>query len=320
VEKLADRMIRSESRLTARELAEQGAANLGRRILLREPEEAAQLLARRSLPASEEAVLSRFNRLHGVDDGLRAEFRALTPADKRLAIELGEGVQAVLRRYPEEGPALLQALDASGLAQARTYGDFVVDGTHWLQTDEVTRAVASAKLPADEAALASQVLGLKTPPETLKPEHVGLLWKSVIRKTGEGAGVFWKTYVQPHKGKWLAGGLLTTYLVCPERFHDAAGRLTEYAVGKLAELGVAGAAGAGRGLAVGPAESLKRHYAEEPVATAFAVILIVACAILAIPAVRRVLWQRVLRPMWVSPKHATTPPATPFGHHEPLRE
>jgi len=217
VEKLAEHMIRPESRLIARELAQHGAVSLDRRILIRESDEAARLLARRSLPASEEAMLSRLNRLQGVDDGLRADFRALEPAEKRLAIELSEGVQAVLRRYPEEGPALLNALDASGLAQARTYGDFVVDGAHWLHGDEVTKAVTSAKLPSDEAALASRLLGLKMPPDVLQLEHIAPLWKSAIRKTGEGAGIFWKTYVQPHKGKWLAGGLLVTYLICPEK-------------------------------------------------------------------------------------------------------
>ena len=78
---------------------------------------------------SEDALLSRFSRLHGVDDVSRAEFRALTPAERRLRYRnCGEGVQVVLRRYPEEGLALLQKLDASGLAQARTYGDFVIDG------------------------------------------------------------------------------------------------------------------------------------------------------------------------------------------------
>ena len=221
----------------------------------------------------------------------------------------------VLRRYPEEGVALLQTLDSGGVAQARTYGDFVVDGARWLQTDEVKKALASATLPPEEANLASRILGLKTPPEVLKPEHVGPLWKSVIRKTGDGAGVFWKTYIQPHKGKWLAGGLLATYLLWPEKFHDAAGRLTDYATRKLAEMGISVAAGAARGLAAGPVELLKRRYAENPTA----VILIVVCIFFAIPAVRRFLWQRVLRPMWVRPGVAH-PASTTFPQHEALRK
>jgi len=269
---------------------------------------------------AEEGLLSRFNRLQGVDDSLRAEFRALAPAEQRLAIELGEGVQVVLRRYPEEGMALLQELDASGVAQARTYGDFVLEGAHWLHTDEVTGALRSTKLTSEEAASVSRILGLKTTPEALQAEHIAPLWKSLVRKSGEGAGVFWKTYVQPHKGKWLTGGLLATYLIMPEKFHDAAGNLTEYAIRKLSELGISAATGAARGMLAVLVESFKKHYAEDPIGTVFTLVLITGLVLLAVPAVRRLLWQRVVRRVWPSSRPAERVTTASYPQNEALRE
>ena len=74
VENLAERMIRPESRVIARELMQEGARSLDQRILFRESEEAAKLVAGKSIAVSEDALLNRFNRLQGVDDSLRAEF------------------------------------------------------------------------------------------------------------------------------------------------------------------------------------------------------------------------------------------------------
>jgi hypothetical protein len=293
VEKLAERMMLRESRPAARTLLQQEMKGLERRLLFRESDEAVQLLTQPTKATTEKELLARFSRLSGVDDRLLTEFRALTPAQKQLVVELGEGAQTLLRRYPNEGPALLQKLDVSGLAQARTYGDFVFDGAYWLQTDDVARALASTKLSAEEASTVARLLSLKQAPEVLTSEHVIPLWKSVIRKTGAGAGKFWKTYVHPHKGKWLAAGLLATYLIMPEKFHDAAGQLTEYATRKLAELGLTVAGEIGQGVVRGLADFVQSRYESNPVRTILGSVLTFLLVILAIPRVRRFFWNRL---------------------------
>lgn len=61
---------------------------------------------------------------------------------------------------------------------------------------------------------------------------------------------FWQTYVEPHKGKWFAGGAAAVYLTSPETFHGPLGDLTEHAVETIGELGgtvvAAAVDGAGR--------------------------------------------------------------------------
>ncbi|MCS6850416.1 MAG: hypothetical protein NZ700_04520 [Gemmataceae bacterium] len=279
VEKLASNAARSVGRQLGK-----GTAS----IVFTESDEALKILARRtaSFP-SDDVFMTRFSRLSGVDDTLRAEFRALKPAEKRLVVELGEGVQLALRRYPDDGLALIQKLDAGGLAQARTYGDFVVDGAHWLQTDDVAKALGAVKLGPEEATALSRTLALKSLPNTLQPEHLIPLWKSVIRKMGKGAGVFWKTYIAPHKAKWLVAGLLATYLIMPEKFHDAIGNLTEYALRQLAELGIAASSGAVQGTVGGLVDAIKARYADDPATTTLVTVFVILMLLLAVPWVRR---------------------------------
>lgn len=309
VEKLASRAASSGVKLVPK----------GTVIVLHESGEAAKMIAKKAAPMADDVLTTRFSRLSGVDDTLRAEFRALAPSEKRLAVELGEGVQVALRRYPEDGLKLIQTLDAGGLAQARTYGDFVLDGAHWLQTDDVARALGATKLKSKEASALAKSLGLKTLPETLQLEHVTPLWKTVIRKTGEGSGVFWREYILPHKGKWLVGGLLTTYLIMPETFHDAAGNLTEHAVRQLSELGIAVSSGAARGISWDPIKSIHSRYAAEPVTTIFVSIFIISLLLLAIPSIRRTILNLV-RCSLQSPSPAMDNKRLGSYTQEPFRE
>jgi len=316
VEEIAERAAGAEARTAQR------------RLVIRETEEVSGILARRAAPSLEEAaLLRRFERLQGVDDALRAEFKSLLPAERRLAVELGEGAQRVLRLYPgRDGARVLQHLDAAGLAQSRTYGDFVIDGMAWLQSDE---ALAALRAPiSDEAGSAlARTLGLKSVPAELSEREVASLWKSAVRKTGDGAGEFWRTYVAPHKGKWLAGGLLVTYLAMPEKFHDAAGKLTEYGAREIAKLLGNSAIGAGRGLLGGVGDSVKRHYAEAPVMTVLTVALIVVLLSLAVPRLRWLVWHKGLRRLLATPTGPAAARAAVSGGqpsalptHTPLKE
>ena len=293
------------------------------RIFSQQADDAAKLLARKSPQHADEAkIFSRFRRLPGVDDSFNAEFRALPLAEQRFIVELGEGAQSVLRRYPQKGLNLLRHLDSDGLAQARTYGNFVVDGTAWLHSDEVFRALRATKLAPDQAVAITKTLGLKAAPHTLQPEHLAPLWKSVVRKTGNGAGRFWTTYVLPHKKKWLVGGLLVTYLAMPEKFHDGVGNLTQYAVKALSGLGVSAATGAARGLVNGPIDAVKKHYAADPVGTTISLSLIGVLILLAVPPFRRGLWDLLCRPLRLrrTPQHGDDKTPKGFSNHRPLQE
>ncbi len=172
----------------------------------------------------------------------------------------------------------------------------------------------------------SRTLGLKSVPAELSEGEIASLWKSVVRKTGDGAGDFWRTYVAPNKGKWLAGGLLVTYLAMPEKFHDAAGKLTEYGAREIAKLLGNSAIGAGRGAFDGIGVSVKRHYAEAPVTTVATVALIIILLLLAVPRLRWLVWHKGLRRLLGAPTGLAAGTATVGGRpstlptHTPLKE
>lgn len=212
--------------------------------------------------------LRRFDRLQGADEGLRSKFLALPARERGLVVELGEAMQKVLRQ--EDGIELLRRLDADGLAQVRTYGDFVGEGVRL------------------------------TGPE----------YKGVVRKTGAGAGVFFERYLQPHYKQLLAAGLVAAYLLEPEKFHDAAGRLTEYAARQFTELGIEVAAAVPRGFWAG----VRQRFADDPLFSGLGVALIFLCLTLLVPAVRFWLFGWWRRPEQPAP--AATAPLKP----EPFRE
>ncbi len=176
----------------------------------------------------------------------------------------------------------------------RTYGDFVVDGMAWLESDEVS-FILRGKLPSEAAPEIMRTLALKTIPTELADEEVASLWKSTIRKTGGGAGEFWQHYIAPHKGKWLTGTLLVTYLAMPEKFHDAVGNLTEYAARELGKLGISVPVSVGRGLINGIADGVARQYAANPVSTVVSLVVIGFLLLISIPGIRWLVWHRGLR-------------------------
>jgi hypothetical protein len=319
LQEVVEQVARAEGRGVARQMAAREAMNLERTIALQESEEAARILAQRLPSAVDEAgLLGRFGRLPGTNQALEAEFRLLPLAERRAVVELGESAQQIFRLYPpDEALALVQHLDAAGLAQARTYGDFVVDGAHWLQSGEVLESLADRKLSAEEAAAVAKTLGLRSLPETIPAEKTTQLWKAAVRKSGEGVGRFWREYIVPHKGKWLAAGLLASYLAMPEKFHDALGNLTEYGTRKLTELGASVALGAGRGVVNGPIDAIKKHYAADPGGTVASLMLIALLLVLAVPPARWLLWHKVIGRFW---RHGQPRKPAPAPFHTPFRE
>jgi hypothetical protein len=161
----------------------------------------------RVAPRGDADLLKRFERLDNVDDGLRKRFRELPIGQRALVVELGEASQRVMRNHAK-AEDLLRKLDADGLMQTRTYGDFVAEGV----------------------------------------DLMGPAYKDVVRRTGVGAESFYSKYIRPHYKKLVAAGLITAYLAAPEQFHDAVGALTERATRELTRLGIEVAGAAHRGV------------------------------------------------------------------------
>lgn len=148
---------------------------------------------------ADDELLQQFNRLEGANDDLRGAFKKLSPNERNALVELvGAGQRVARTRSADDAIALIRKLDADGLVQVRTYGDFVYEGV----------------------------------------EKMGPSYKTVVAKMGKGAGKFFNEWVGPHWGKWTAAGLTVGYLAAPERFHDGLGKLTEYAIQKLTEAGI----------------------------------------------------------------------------------
>lgn len=152
-----------------------------------------------SAQKADDELLRQFNRLEGANDDLRSAFKKLSANEKNVLVELvGAGQRVARTRNADDAIALIRKLDADGLVQGRTYGDFVFEGV----------------------------------------EKMGPSYKTVVAKMGKGAGIFFNEWVGPHWGKWTAAGLTVGYLTAPEKFHDGLGNLTEYAIQKLTEAGI----------------------------------------------------------------------------------
>lgn len=203
------------------------------RLFVRETDQSLESLAGRSddlaraagrldAPA-ETALRTRFARMVGTDADMVRTFDTLHPAEKRLAVEMGETAQRLARRYPGQAEPMIRRLGVEGLSAVRVYGDDV------------------AEIIAKEG-----------------PESV-----SVLRKTGRAGWSFFNEKVLPNKGKLAAAGVLGLFLANPEKFVDTAGRATQYAVEQFAKAGIqlAGAVtgGVARGLESAMGATLARY-------------------------------------------------------------
>jgi hypothetical protein len=178
-------------------------------------------VSRRIDRPSEAVLRSRFSRLLEHDPQALRAFAALEPAEKRLVVELGEAAQRLAQRYPEQAETMVRQLGPEGLAAVRVFGDNV-----------------------------AQVM-VKEGPESL----------NVLRKTGRNGWTFFVEQVLPHKKKLAAAGVLTAFLINPDRFVDYAGQATELAAREFAKAGITLAAAAGHGAASGIESSISQTLA-----------------------------------------------------------
>lgn len=187
-------------RLFVREAADEGLDVVARRA-----EGVARAGAKAAGEPSEALLRSRFDRLVTGSPEMARTFANLTPAEKRLVVEMGETARRLAIRYPGQAEPMIRELGTEGLTAVRVFGDDVA--------------------------------------ETLAKEGSGGL--GVLRKTGRGGWDFFTTKVLPNKGKLAAAGVLGLYLADPDKFVDTAGRATKYAVEQFAKAGLslAGAVG-----------------------------------------------------------------------------
>jgi hypothetical protein len=215
--------LRSAGRLFTSHDAEEGLEQLVKRS-----DELARA-GRRIEHPSEALLQSRISRLLGNDTQALRCFAALEPAEKRLAVEMGEAARRLAQRYPEQAETMVRQLGPEGLAAVRVFGDDVAE------------------------------VMVKEGPESL----------NVLRKTGKGGWSFFTHQVLPHKKKLAAAGVLAAFLANPDRFVDYAGQATEFAAREFAKAGITLAAAVGNGAAGGlessVGQALATHGLDQPV-------------------------------------------------------
>lgn len=200
----AERGSKTEARSVARLFAHQGDESL--EALARRSDDLARAGGKLDEPA-ETVLRTRFNRLVQPDPEMSRTFARLSPAEKRLVVEMSETAQSLARRYPGQADTMIRKLGVEGMSAVRAYGDDV------------------AEVIVQEG-----------------PQSI-----NVLRKTGRPGWNFFTTRVLPHKKKLIAAGVFGLYLANPDRFVDTAGRATQYAVEQFAKAGIqlAGAVGSG---------------------------------------------------------------------------
>lgn len=159
---------------------------------------------------------------------LLKRIESLDPAQLRQVIILGKGAKRIAdgvgdastsARFVREGGADLAA--AVGL-----HGDEVVDDA--IRLDALLRSE-----------------GLKIPAGYRKPTLQD--FGRMIVDGGEASWRFYTTYVRPNWKEWAVGGAIVVYLVNPELFYDAAGKLTEAGAEAITRTAGEGLAGILRG-------------------------------------------------------------------------
>jgi hypothetical protein len=150
---------------------------------------------------------------------------------------MGEAARRLVERYPEQAETMIRQLGPEGLTAVRVFGDDVAE------------------------------VMVKEGPESL----------NVLRKTGKGGWSFFTHQVLPHKKKLAAAGVLTAFLVNPDKFVDYAGQATKFATREFAKAGINLASalgnGASRGLESAIGQSLAAHGLDQPVYRYFGMAL-----------------------------------------------
>lgn len=144
------------------------------------------------------AEFLRRSKVLGLAPEMVYDLRRLPSADQARFLKLAEDMKPILEN-PTMGLRTVRLLDLDGLIMYKHYGDEIA---------EVTTKLGDRR------------------------------FLDVVRKMDRSAVDFYREWVKPHWGKWVASGLFASYLAAPERFHDMGNKLTEHATEQLTKLGI----------------------------------------------------------------------------------
>ena len=183
--------------------------------------EAAQDLAKRSTgridDLSNPDVLSRILRttLKNVDPKVLKQIDELDIPSKQAALVLSHGAEQVRGAIPD------LALRSTFLTEAGAGTLFALGRYDDLMTDAIRyNTVAKAGLITNA-----------TSPATMET------FGNFFTRNGDIAHHFWTTTVRPNWKTWATGTALTTVMLAPDEYLDAAGDLTEEGIRKLVKAG-----------------------------------------------------------------------------------
>ncbi len=161
--------------------------------------------------------------LYHPDPALIRGMNALSPDELETALVLARGSSRLVAAAPDVAvrARLLHAGGSDLVAAVGLHGDDLAR-----EATRIDALVTAGKIP-----------------ERISGQTALTRFAETMRRDDGGAWKFW----QQHGKKVAAGGVVVAYLVNPELFHDAAGKITEEGTKRLIGIGVAVAKGAGEG-------------------------------------------------------------------------
>lgn len=222
--------------------------------------EGADIVPLRRPPSIDERALMRF--LHQADANLARAVDAADPTLRRATLEALAGARAIERAIPGNALRRAEIVERGGVDLLRAAARPVDDlGDALLLLDGSMRA---GRLPDNALARFGRALDAR----------------------GDAFARAWRTHIVPNWELVVSGGLVTAFLIEPERFIDAAGRLTAHAVAAFTDLGIEVGASVAEGIWQGIWRSVKRRI-ESGMAWTLLVTFVALTALAAVVIARR---------------------------------
>lgn len=187
----------------------------------------------RQPPRIDERSLMRF--LRQADANLARAVDAADPALRRATLEALAGARAIERAVPTNPLRRAEIIERGGVELLRAAAR-PVDG------------LGDALLLLDGSMRAGRL-----------PDNALAQFGRALDAQGDAFAQAWRTHIVPNWELVVAGGLVTALLIEPERFIDAAGRLTAHAVAAFTDLGIEVGASVAEGIWQGIWRSIQRR-------------------------------------------------------------
>lgn len=195
--------------------------------------EGADIGTLRRSPNIDERALLRF--LRQAEPNLARAVDAADPSLRRATLEALAGARAIERAIPANPLRLAEIVDRGGVELLRAAAR-PVDG------------LGDALLLLDGSMRAGRL-----------PDNALARFGRALDTQGDAFAWAWRTHIVPNWELVVAGGLVTAFLIEPERFIDAAGRLTAHAVAAFTDLGIEVGASVAEGIWQGIWRSIQRR-------------------------------------------------------------